>query len=517
VRAAFGLMLTSKTYRQEAQTQGIAEQKLTIEFRGGGGVITGTRLLAAIVNTKTGELRPVEISVLGLVPGATRRIPEYGLTATLNAAGDELIIIGARGSPIVVCVEPQGRFESTGTKSIFLNAQITPQGAKAAAVGEAETFGQVQADVPIVGPMVVPGNSRYAFKVTGVDNGQWTVGNGGKVIGDGKGSEAKIEFANQPNIVPITVDGTKDGKKVQGKRDVYVVQVNVTTPTTAKAGDKKTFTGAFAANQAFKAGKPTDNGFINAAFPFTIDGKAVDLPPVTILSGDFDADPSKVDQTMAGLEWRAQITLNGPTVNEQKNFGVDKIHVGFIQHITPVFRGFYGANPVVTLVSTIEDNKNVLDAPSGQKVPWYSQGNLTPDFAQSTFTKATPQQNSKEISASDRPAGTLPNAASQLSFLNRVELKWDFVLEVAAVAPGDNLTADKYFSEAFVNWSFIGTGTVSKNFAWTGTNAQIVPPKSWTATPQVKEIDLPKPAADGVFPVFNDTYNIRQRNWTTKK
>jgi fibronectin type 3 domain-containing protein len=389
---------------------------------------------------------------------------------------------------------------------------------------------------PIAGPIVVPGNSRYYFQVNFPDQAPWTEFDKATddfdwvVDGATKGGTAKeygtpvglgfvgvtVSFANQPKIVTITLKLTIDGKKYESTTTVYVVQVSVTTPTTVKAGDATTFTSAFAANQAFKVGKPSDDPIVqNLVLPFEIDGNQKMLPPKTILSGDLGADPSKVDQTTAGLEWRALITLNGPTVNGQNNFGVDKINVGFIQHITPVFRSFYGAKPT-TLISTIEEKKNVLDASRGKKLPFYDGGRTQFNLANTTFTNATPQQNAKEISAGDPPSGILPTTYDQVTFVNKVELKWDFILDVAAVAPGNQFSANMYFSEAMAPWSFLGSGTIAANtFTWTGANAKNLAPMSWTATPQVKQIELPKPEADGTLPVFIDTYNVQQRKWKT--
>ena len=144
VHAGFGLMFTSKTYRQEAQTQGIAEQKLTIQFRGGGGVITGVRLTGTILIPNSGKLVPFAETFRGLEPGQTRLIAPLGLTASLNSAGDELVLSGQRGSAIILCVEPQGFFTRPGEKLILLNAQILPMTAAKAAVGQAAAQGQVK-------------------------------------------------------------------------------------------------------------------------------------------------------------------------------------------------------------------------------------------------------------------------------------------------------------------------------------------------------------------------------------
>jgi hypothetical protein len=137
VEAAFGLIFTKHSYRQEAQTQGIASQKLTVRFEGGGGQITAVTLIGFVPIKGGKELEPFGVTLRNLKPGETRTVPGRGLTVKENAEGDELVITGGPGSPVIVSVEPEGYFKTPGQKDILLHAEIRPAGAIEAAIGAA--------------------------------------------------------------------------------------------------------------------------------------------------------------------------------------------------------------------------------------------------------------------------------------------------------------------------------------------------------------------------------------------
>jgi hypothetical protein len=134
-------MFVTRDYRQELQQKGVQSQTLTIQYRGGGGRITSVEVLGFIpIPNTNGKVRPFRHVFENLVPNVPQKAA--GLTATLNGSGDELVITGGKGSPVILCVEPRGTFETPGEKAILLNAQVLPIMAKEPAVGQAVAQGQ---------------------------------------------------------------------------------------------------------------------------------------------------------------------------------------------------------------------------------------------------------------------------------------------------------------------------------------------------------------------------------------
>lgn len=145
VSAGFRLHYSPKNnLHQELQKLGVESQTLTIQFRGGAGSITSVELIGFTPIPGSKEMRPFPITFKDLAPGVPQGMPKYHLTATLNTAQDQLIIQGTKGSPVILCVEPTGTFGTPGAKSIFLHAQVTPQTAQVAMIGEAIALGQAQ-------------------------------------------------------------------------------------------------------------------------------------------------------------------------------------------------------------------------------------------------------------------------------------------------------------------------------------------------------------------------------------
>jgi hypothetical protein len=203
VEAAFGLLFTKHAYRQEAQTQGIASQKLTLRFEGGGGQITAVTLIGFVPIKGGKELEPFGVTLRNLKPGETRTVPGRGLTVKENAEGDELVITGGPGSPVIMTVEAEGKFATLGHKDIFLHAQVRPVGAMQDAIGAAEAPEEVVKPEVVDIVALVPSTPPLNLRTEPIDN-QWQ---GGTFKNIGK---KRINFL--PFKTKTAVENVKDGK-----------------------------------------------------------------------------------------------------------------------------------------------------------------------------------------------------------------------------------------------------------------------------------------------------------------
>ncbi|MBY0525808.1 MAG: tandem-95 repeat protein [Gemmataceae bacterium] len=361
---------------------------------------------------------------------------------------------------------------------------------------------------------VVPGNSRYDYAVFfdsipgGVDPQQvtgvkWLIDDPSGVATAGKESRwlhptlankqigfgIDVDFANKPGVVILraqySIKMMENGKEIVKEFiskpfSIYVVQVDVKTPAAARPADQ--LTNAFDAGVAIKPGTPTDAA--TKLEPLIVDGEGFKSAPAKlILSGSGQQNANRTKFLSPGLEWRALVTLVGPTVNGKANTGVEYIHVGFIQHVDVVqMQGQYDSKPKQILINDVDSRKDVLDN-NGNGQPFYTVSDT------STFFNATAEKNSKEIADQDEPRVGF-HAEFAGGILDKVEIKLNFTLDVAARTTDDqprNANDVRYFREATVNWVFNGSGTfdTSKaNLPWTPSRdaQRIAVPNGWDAT-----------------------------------
>ena len=353
-------------------------------------------------------------------------------------------------------------------------------------------------------PLVVPGNSKYDYQLTfsqpmGITyaqqyewessddktahfvNSYWIYSDATHTQASGIG--AVFEFQNKAEAVKITVSRPGLGGKgtIGISLPVYIVQVKVGTPTAERpAGDDLS---KFIANQAFNNGNPVVGADVRRTYQ--IDDEEPQTGPMkSIISTDPNANP-----LVQAIEYRAAVTLLGPTVGTTANFGVDKIHVGFIQHVTvKQFNATYATTPATKTLYSVMEGKTYLDSPGPAFKPYATE---VPKSI-STFTTATSAENSKDIVGADSPAILFP-----LEYMTKaiasISLELNFALDVAAsTTEGTNVTynQDRYFAEAKAPWSFkwLTSSNVKK----------ITPPTSWnTAAPNtIKEEDISGPLAN---------------------
>jgi hypothetical protein len=136
--------------------------------------------------------------------------------------------------------------------------------------------------------------------------------------------------------------------------------------------------------------------------------------------------------------------------------GVDKIHVGFMQHINvATLRSFYTTR---YLVSAMEGKGDMLDADD----PTQFFSTTLPD---AVFFNATATINGKEIAMDDSPAFPVPvrlNVGGMFQNIRRIEWDFRFSLAVAAettdpLGNPDSSNKGRFWAEATANWSFSGT------------------------------------------------------------
>jgi|GEM_PF-749331 len=318
------------------------------------------------------------------------------------------------------------------------------------------------------------------------------------------GFYADVTFKNVPAAVTLSATFTFNGGPFRAaSKTVYLVQVVVKNPievhmlTTGGNNIVQRDLGkVFTATNAFRHGTPndtSDRSISNNTSPTF--GSVVTK---TVFSGNMHEPPTyypSPDGKGPGLWWSASVTLNGPTVGGIINVGVDKIRIGFVQHITILIqRGRYANGK--QLISPLE-GKTFLDmgvnaygvAPVLR--PYY---NLIP---MAVFFDAKPQPaafplpplNQKIIWSADNPDLGAPLTYDQESllqalkpgnhiWLNFLTARAHFKLDITAQTTEFQ---DSFWQEAWVNWEFDATGKITPRldvdrFDWTPAGAKVSPP-----------------------------------------
>jgi hypothetical protein len=337
-----------------------------------------------------------------------------------------------------------------------------------------------------------------------------------------------VRFANVPAHLKIEI--AKNTAKVENKfinpepLTVDLVQVKVATPAEEKAATRTTAGNfrAFGKNVAFVNSTPTDGGIMGngrgglAYFPYTISGKKDNFPvKVTLAQDPADRGPA--------LQWRADITLNGPTVDGVVNSGVNFIHVGFIQHATAsTFRGYYSTAPKTTVLVSQMENADEANLWGGKNIAKYFVD--TQDYEVYFDAQAGKGKQSNTLFSGDGPRASLPlvNDRDRPAPLIRIEIKWNWDLTVSAQtvapnAPGPGGKWPAFWAEAKAPWSWVTavnlgppTANPATGFVWKKADrsfeAKIVPP----STQDWSRLTTSKPDPQSVKgPVFNDELEKR--------
>jgi hypothetical protein len=237
-----------------------------------------------------------------------------------------------------------------------------------------------------------------------------------------------------------------------------------------------------------------------------INGVLGDDEEKLIYSGNFPGG-------QVGLSWKASVTLIGPGANRDK--GVGKIKVGFIQQATITNKGVRFPNSGKTLKSSAADNKPYLDRTENQTDPFYS---IRPSALLNGSVAS-----SGTIESSDTPQFPFPlelpiAGGGRDKSPDLITSHANFTLDVAAVTTAANVQlfwqdnpSNPYWVEATatggrtpagVSWYFDASGTLGNargGYVWTridGTTGT-VGPTSWQSAdgnqPQ-EELITPKTA-----------------------
>jgi hypothetical protein len=333
----------------------------------------------------------------------------------------------------------------------------------------------VSSQVPlrVTGPPVVPDLSEYVYRVDnpGKAEVKWSM--------DGNLQQAA---AGTPNGDTYTVKYRRVAAPVYGQvratvgqtdakpLDVAVVQVIVRTPD-----PKSEFAHAqeippnwpdklFKNGGALKPGEAYQSTFVpNLLYTIRKGGNEIRG------KGEF-ANLTSKDSELPGMAYWADIELRGPTVGNTRNFGVNKITVGFIQFGTVTKQRAYYSDKTgeSTLVYYLEGRKDILDTEPSRSTPWYYAG---PTFT-GHLAAVTPEKNRQIIWAEDGPNGAAPKEYDGKQ-ISKIELVWNFALNVDAESRytafevdengkktyPDPYNKDKYFRQASAGWAFDATGT----------------------------------------------------------
>ena len=358
------------------------------------------------------------------------------------------------------------------------------------------------------GPTVVPGNSDYSFSVQfdpvalgtfTTKNFRWIssnpaaadaeVGggltfkntpNGNQLTSQVNGFFGVVEFNNVPASITLWAVYTLNGQTYEtAKLTVYEVAVKVSTYEFPEPANK--VHSAYKANTSFKAGAPQDepalapDGNYDITTPDGTTHAIRNRPTKRIQSGGrIPEDYTQLPESPA-IEARALVTLVGPTVGQQQNEGVNRIAVGFVQHVDFVSTSaHYPVNGGQTLTSDLQGLSDVLDT---NQSPGTNNNNSAFDtiFPAGIYQTAKPGGfAAKVIYDFDEPAIPFPQKLFGVQ-LDSVKLKWSFTLDVAAVIlPPSGKVMDLnrtdnpvfYYREATVSWTWNGTGEVDKQGEW---------------------------------------------------
>jgi hypothetical protein len=159
--------------------------------------------------------------------------------------------------------------------------------------------------------------------------------------------------------------------------------------------------------------------------------------------------------------WWVRVTLTGPDKPSEipglpplHNYGVDKINVGGIQHVSILkWRSQYSTNPNTTLAEVADGKKDLLDSVILFR-PWFNPSTLKGK----PFTQTTGL-----VAADDSPRFGVPRSFMG-KLVNQVELEDGFDLYIASTttsSPGLDVNKDQYFHvTTAAQWTFNANGTL---------------------------------------------------------
>ncbi len=362
------------------------------------------------------------------------------------------------------------------------------------------------------GPSVVPGNSDYLYVFwippTKHDDINWnglqfknSSGEPVKVVkpfvytasGLNGGWDVTTDFKNDAASLKLTLSNWSVANPNDViSFDVYVVQVKV-----------ENVTNAFVPSPALK-NNGTQTGW--KLEKVTVAGTAT-VPNQTVHYLDIDSAPGS---SPPALKWQAKVTLIGPTVNGEANYGVDRIQVGFHQTDTPLKDR---ALDKTTILKSSEEGNTYLDSDTKPGVrPWKD---VTPSPSTPKLPTIIKGATGPTIIADDDSPTFIPiiHYESPNFYANEVQESDSFDLSVAAATLDTSLhnSESHLFQEASAAWSVNADGTIQINAAktsatWTpGTNAGVTAP-----TGDVWDLNIAKPVdllttgtlANDVLPTF---------------
>ncbi len=370
------------------------------------------------------------------------------------------------------------------------------------------------ADVQVIGPADVPGNSEYTYKVQDIGNAtvkSWKVDGDltdvARVEPSDDMTQAVVQFKNSKpasgNLLVTLSDTTTKALPL------VVVQVIVKdTPT------------SFAPNASFKDKNANGQGYKGELE--TAGNKQLPIdPPAPVQMGTEQAIGNSPNTP--ALKWEAEVTLVGPGPN--KDEGVDHIQVGFQQVAVVIDMTSLFANTRIRSSLMSVPPQRFLDVAFGRKndSPWYDL-NLDPNpptyLPGSVYLANVGAGNPTVIGASDNPravAITVYDKNTQVA--RRFFYKIQFTLNVAASTTQKGYDMD-LFREASADWSWDASGAIAQTgkdnngnilTSWTpSTVAGVTPPgkAGWNTN-----ITLPVPLLTG-GDLLNDAF--QKQTYTTK-
>ncbi len=382
----------------------------------------------------------------------------------------------------------------------------------------------------IDGKSVVPGNSEYKYVWSGLESFnfkegdkpnvtlQFTTPGGGAtnvaipgplrltyINGVLSTASVNLVFKNQPATVIVQLK--VGGKNVEGgATTINVVQVVVTSPTrltgatAVRVNGKPAISVTFAkAGSPFLVGTPADNGEFTPTeknvLMKSVKSSTKVIPVNSRQAGDAAGNQITTGRfflQLPGLYWFATVTLNARDAN-----ALSWVRVGFIQHVTiNKLEGDYDNGKV--LKSPLEGD-TMLDLGDDTSSPYYqSLGGYANGFSNAT----APPGNSKTIGVQDTPSVDVPLTYQQLSavqvkdpkvarnYLTYIEGAYSFLTEITATTDVNPSWSSTFWSEAFMNWAFNGSGKINPSLAWSNDgNAQVTAPDGWQPRTAPHEVD----------------------------
>lgn len=370
------------------------------------------------------------------------------------------------------------------------------------------------ADVQVIGPADVPGNSEYTYKVQDIGNAtvkSWKVDGDltdvARVEPSDDMTQAVVQFKNSKpasgNLLVTLSDTTTKALPL------VVVQVIVKdTPT------------SFAPNASFKDKNANGQGYKGELE--TAGNKQLPIdPPAPVQMGTEQAIGNSPNTP--ALKWEAEVTLVGPGPN--KDEGVDHIQVGFQQVAVVIDMTSLFANTRIRSSLMSVPPQRFLDVAFGRKndSPWYDL-NLDPNpptyLPGSVYLANVGAGNPTVIGASDNPRAVAITVYDKNTQVARCFFyKIQFTLNVAASTTQKGYDMD-LFREASADWSWDASGAIAQTgkdnngnilTSWTpSTVAGVTPPgkAGWNTN-----ITLPVPLLTG-GDLLNDAF--QKQTYTTK-